>query len=191
MRLLLSLLISFFVVSGVSAEETVGIESNILPATEEQTASADKQMAEQAEGDVVVIRKVEKTIVPLPTCSDEKLVAQTRQYISEYFAENEDGNSYQRRRRHFILNNLDKFETENIANYKTEATRPVSDIIADLRVNHNVLEENMRLCKNISLNKEAAKVYLLIYPAEKGYNVIVVNLKEKRQKDEQTSFYYQ
>lgn len=191
MSLLLSLLISFFVVSGVSAEETVGIENNILPATEEQTASADKQMAEQAEGDVVVIRKVEKTIVPLPTCSDEKLVAQTRQYISEYFAENEGGNSYQRRRRHFILNNLDKFEAENVANYKTEATRPVSDIIADLRVNHNVLEENMRLCKNISPNKEAAKVYLLIYPAENGYNVTVINLKEQRQKDEQTSFYYQ
>lgn len=190
MRLLLSLLISFFVVSGTSAEETAEIENNILP-TEEQTISEDKQISEQARDDVVFIRKVEKKIVQLPTCYDEKLLTHTRQYISEYFVKNEGGNSYQRRRRHFILNNLDKFATENVANYKTESTRPVSDIIADLRVNHNILEENMRLCKNISLNKEAAKVYLLIYPVENGYNVIVINLKEKQQKDEQASFYYE
>jgi len=138
----------------------------------------------------VIVRKIEKNIVELPSCSDEKLVAQTKEFIIEYYKNEQLSNIYDRRRKHFILSNIDKYSPENIENYKSEKTRPVSDVIIDTKINKGVLEENMRLCKNLSQNKEASNVYLLIFSDNKNIKVTIINLKKNHSIEDDTSFIY-
>lgn len=135
---------------------------------------------------------VEKEIVALPKCDNEKLLAKTKEYVAAFFKEQADNKGTPfRRRRHFIEKNLNMFGEENVANYKTASARPVSDIIIDLKANHNVLEENMRLCKNQSKNPTAENLYILVYPAPKGYTVRLINLPYTRNVNQETSFVYE
>lgn len=135
-----------------------------------------------------IVHEVEKEIQPMPTCSDEKLISATKEFISQYYLKNKQNKNVKyRRRQYFITHNLDKFSKENIANYKTSETSSVSNIIADRLMNKNIIEENMLLCKSQSPNKEASELYLLIYPEGEGYHVEVINLA---QDTEETSFIY-
>ena len=139
----------------------------------------------------VIVRKIEKDIEVLPTCSDEKLIEKTKEFILEYYKKEQLSNIYDRRRKHFILSNIDNYSLENIENYKSEKTRPVSDIIINTKINKGVLEENMRLCKNLSHNKHALDVYLLIYSDNKNTVVRIINLKKTQSiEDDGTSFVY-
>ena len=88
--------------------------------------------------------------INLPTCDNEQLLELTKDYISSYFANSKNEGNLYRRYRHFILHNLNQFREVNIADYKTAQARPVSDIIADIKVNKGILEENIRVCKNQS-----------------------------------------
>ena len=141
----------------------------------------DKQPAE------VFTHKVEKKLLPLPDCKDAVLLGAVKDFVAGFYAGNADKNAAFRRRRHFITHNLAEFSRENIANYKTEAARPVSDIIIDLKVNKNILEENMLLCKNQSPYKNPGNVYILVYPEDDGYKVHLINLDAK---GEDVSFFY-
>ena len=138
----------------------------------------------------VIVRKIEKNIEELPLCSDEKLITQTKEFITKYYQNEQLSNIYDRRRKHFILNNIDKYSPENIENYKSEKSRPISDIIVDTKINKGVLEENMRLCKNLSKNKEASNVYLLIFSDGNNVKVKIINLKKKYSLDDDASFVY-
>ncbi len=137
----------------------------------------------------VIVHQVEKQIIPMPTCQDEKLMSATKEFISEFYKDNTNKNVKERRHRYFLIHNLDKFSKENIANYKTEATKPVSDIIADRKINKSIIEENMLLCKNQSENEEAGKLFLLIYPEADSYRVETINL-ELKPSGKDTSFLY-
>ena len=141
----------------------------------------DKQPAE------VFTHKVEKKLLPLPDCKDAGLLGAVKDFVAGFYAGNADKNAAFRRRRHFITHNLAEFSRENIANYKTEAARPVSDIIIDLKVNKNILEENMLLYKNQSPYKDPGNVYILVYPEDDGYKVHLINLDAK---GEDVSFFY-
>lgn len=155
-----------------------------------QTYAEEMQQPESAELEAVtspaapetvapVVYTVEKEIKPVPACDDKTLMAKTKEYITAFFDKSENKGVLFRRRRHFLINNMTGFTTENIANYKTAATSPVSDEIVDLQINHNVLEENMRLCKKQAANKLYGDIYLLVYPSEKGYKVHVLNLDKQ------------
>ena len=124
---------------------------------------------------------------PLPDCKDAVLLGAVKDFVAGFYAGNADKNAAFRRRRHFITHNLAEFSRENIANYKTEAARPVSDIIIDLKVNKNILEENMLLCKNQSPYKDPGNVYILVYPEEDGYRAHLINLGAQ---GEDVSFFY-
>lgn len=128
-----------------------------------------------------------KKLLPLPDCKDAVLLGAVKDFVAGFYAGNADKNAAFRRRRHFIIHNLAEFSRENIANYKTEAARPVSDIIIDLKVNKNILEENMLLCKNQSPYKDPGNVYILVYPEEDGYRVHLINLGAQ---GEDVSFFY-
>ena len=128
--------------------------------------------------DLVVVREIEKNILPLPACNDEKLMEKTKQYIKEYFSQTKSSSMKFRRRRYFLQNRLAEFQEENIANYKTEQKRPISDIIITLKMNDGIIEENMRLCKNQSRYPEAKDLYILYHPAAKGWKIYVINLKQ-------------
>ncbi len=147
--------------------------------------------AEETDGGVqeVIVHQVEKQIIPMPTCQDEKLISATKEFISEFYKDDTNKNVKERRHRYFLTHNLDKFSKENIANYKTEATKPVSDIIADRKINKSIAEENMLLCKNQSQNKEAGELFLLVYPESDSYRVEVINL-ELKPTGKETSFLY-
>lgn len=147
--------------------------------------------AEEAEvaAQEIIIHQIEKQIVPMPTCQDEKLISATKEFISEFYKDDTNKNVKERRHRYFLTHNLDKFSKENIANYKTEATKPVSDIIADRKINKGIAEENMLLCKNQSTNEDASKLFLLIYPEADKYRVDVINL-ELKPSGKDTSFLY-
>lgn len=147
--------------------------------------------AEETDGGVqeVIVHQVEKQIIPMPTCQDEKLISATKEFISEFYKDDTNKNVKERRHRYFLTHNLDKFSKENIANYKTEDTKPVSDIIADRKINKSIAEENMLLCKNQSANEEAGKLFLLIYPEADGYRVEAINL-ELKPSGKDTSFLY-
>lgn len=174
-----SLIFSLFLLWSLPslAEEVVAPDANV----EKTTAEDVNVPAEEAVQPVVY--KVEKKILPLPECDDAQLLNKTKEFITSYYANNTNQGILFRRRRHFLLNNLNKFSKENIANYKTEAARPVSDAIIDLQMNHNILEENMRLCKKQAETKIANDIYLLVYPFEQGYKVHVLNLDKNRPND--------
>ena len=53
-----------------------------------------------------------------------------------------------------------------------------------------IIEENLRLCKNSSKNKEASNVYLVIHPQDGDFKVHVINLKSKYDIKEEVSFTY-
>ncbi len=152
--------LSFFLLSAVSAcaEEKPAAE-NVL---EQVKTSAEPE-----------------TVAPMVYTDDKILMAKTKEYITAFFDNNDNKGVLFRRRRHLLLNNMENFTTENIANYKTAATSPVSDEMVDLQINHNVLEENMRLCKKQAANKLYGDIYLLVYPKENGYKVHVLNLDRK------------
>ncbi len=146
--------------------------------------------AAQEPGEVVV-HKVEKQLHVLPSCDDTKLLTAVKGYIAAYFDKNKEGSAVFRRRRYFIMHNLADFAKENIANYKTETSRPISDIIIDLKINHNVLEENMLLCKNQSQYDAPGKIYLLVHPEGNGYRVYVINLQKPETPLDEISFVYE
>lgn len=146
---------------------------------------APKAIAEEAlhaaepsakEAVIQITHKIEKKILPLPECDDEQLLAKTKEFLNAYFAQNDNQGTMFRRRKYFLLNKLTDFTKENIANYKTAATRPVSDVIIELQMNEKILEENMRLCKKSSTSKILGDVYLLTYPYKEGYRVHLLNL---------------
>ena len=147
-------------------------------------ASAEEGDRQPAE---VFTHKVEKKLLPLPDCKDAVLLGAVKDFVAGFYAGNADKNAAFRRRRHFITHNLAEFSRENIANYNTVASRPVSDIIIDLKVNKNILEENMLLCKNQSPYKDPGNVYILVYPEEDGYRVHLINLGAQ---GEDVSFFY-
>ncbi len=137
-----------------------------------------------------IVHKIEKEIIPLPDCGNQKLIEKTKEFVIEYYKKNIFQNIFDRRKRHFVIDNIDKFVEEDIANYKTEKQRPISDMIIDLKVNKGVIEENLRLCKNSSKNKEASNVYLVIHPENDNFKVHVINLKSKYNIKEDVSFVY-
>ena len=152
---------------------------------------ADNEEVDAASQQHEIIRKIEKEIIPLPSCDDKKLIEQTREFVIEYYTKNISQNVFDRRRKHFVIKNIDKFAQENIANYKTEKQRPVSDVLINLKINKGIIDENLKLCKNNSKNKEASDVYLIIHPENTGYRVHIVNLKLDYNVEEDVSFVYQ
>lgn len=139
--------------------------------------------------EAVITHKIEKKIMPLPECDDEILLTKTKEFLKAYFAKSNNQSTLFRRRKHFLLNGLDGLTKENIANYKTQAARPVSDVIVELQINEKILEENMRLCKKVSVSKILGDVYLLIYPFKEGYKVHILNL-DKQGINEKSTFVY-
>lgn len=142
-------------------------------AEEETYQEALQPSAEEVE--VTVTHKIEKKMLPLPECDDETLLAKTKEFLTTYFAETDNQSTLFRRRKYFLLNKLTDFTKEDVANYKSAATRPISDTIIELQMNEKILEENMRLCKKASARKVLGDIYLLIYPFEKGYKVHILN----------------
>ena len=148
---------------------------------------------ENNEVEDVIIRKVKKNIIEAPQCNDEILIEKTKEFINSYYDNNKVDNVFDRRKKLFILKYINDFSEENIANYKSQDKRPVADVIANLLVNEKILEENIRLCKNNSKNKEANEVYLLVHSTldENNFKVYVLNLLSRRIKDENLFFEYQ
>lgn len=160
-----------------------------VPAVAEE-AQLEAVMETPAEAvETIITHKIEKEILPLPKCDDEKLLAKTKEFLNAYFAQNDNQSTLFRRRRYFLLNKLTDFTEENVANYKTAATRPVSDTIVELQINEKILEENMRLCKKTAISKVLGDVYLLVYPFEDGYKVHILNL-DRRALSEKNTFTY-
>lgn len=150
------------------------------------TEPVAEQTGEVAE---VITHKVEKKLLQVPECNDEKLLAKTKEFLTAYFAKSDNQGVIFRRRKHFILNGITEFTTENIANYKTAAARPISDTIIELQMNEKILEENMRLCKKASVSKVLGDLYLLVYPYKEGYKVHILNL-DSRNVAEKNTFEY-
>lgn len=184
MKKLFGLLFSFcFVVFPCIAEEAEFTQADLDVTT---VNSPEKEPEE------VVIHPIEKDIKPLPDCNDEVLLQKTLEFVSTYLNQSANMGMMFRRQRYFILNNLNNFKKENVAFYKTEEKRPVSDVIADVAVNEGVIEENMLLCKNQNKNKEVKDLYLLVTPkTENGYKVRVINLDPKIEKVKSIYFEYE
>ena len=154
------------------------------------SASANDEMLDSESQTNEVIHTIEKEIIPLPNCNNETLIQKTKNFVIAYYNENILQNIFDRRRKHFVIDNIDKFVEEDIANYKTEKQRPVSDVLINLKINHGIIEENLRLCKNSSKNKEASNVYLVIHPQDGDFKVHIINLKSKYDIKEEVSFTY-
>ena len=166
------------------AENAEQTKENIL---ENTNLSLDKEKKPEA----VIEHQVEKDIKVIPACDDEKLQKNTIEYIQKYFDATPNQSTIFRRHKYFVLHNLDKFAEENLADYKTAATSPVSDIIAYIKMNRGVIEENMRLCKNTSTNNHVKNIYLLVYPEDdSNYRVNVINLSPSLTELDKTNFVY-
>ena len=193
--LILSLWVIFSSYAPVFAEETaeelpaVNEEQNL----EEQGANIVEDISSEPKKktEYEEIRDVIEEIISLPSCDDEALQKEAFKYINDYFNLKPNEGTLFRRRRYFILHNLDKFEEENIGNYKTEETSPVSDIIAATKVNKGIAEENLRLCKNTAKDKFAGRIYMLIYPEQNGIRARIINLVDRQRVDDEASFFYE
>ena len=189
------------------AETQIVKEEQKTVKTELQTEAANDENKEdlsakediQAEDINVSSPKVELEIekslptqeINLPTCENEKLQEVAKDYVNSYFANSKNEGTLYRRYKHFILQNLNQFKEENIANYKTAQTRPVSDIIADIKVNKGIPEENIRLCKNQSKDHYAGKMYMIIYPQETDvFQVNLINLTPYKKENKDTGFIF-
>lgn len=149
----------------------------------------DFSLAPQTRPNDALVHKIEKNIIPIMTCDDSNLIKETKEFVKNFYEKNIPYSVKDKRKKHFVMNSLDLFEQENIANYKSSKMRPVSDLIANLLINEAVLEENMRLCKNQSKNKEASEVYLLIHADENmNQKVYVLNLQSGAQKFDNNFF---
>lgn len=166
--------------------EDIAVENNENVVQEE----AEQVQSEEQKPQDTIVYKIEKEIISLPNCNDEELVEKTKEFIKTYFDKAKSQGVIFRRRKHFILNGVEEFTKENIANYKTPASRPVSDKIIELQMNEKVLEENMLLCKKTSNSKIMKDVFLLLHPVEEGYKVYILNLNTRAPKEE-NSFIYQ
>ena len=160
----------------VSNQEAVE-ELNIHP---DSSVVAEINSQEEAKPIETVTHTIEKEVVSMPSCDDKKLVVKTKEFIEKYLSKVTNQNVTFRRRRHFILKGLDEYTKENIANYKTEKARPVSDLIVKLKINNNIIEENMLLCKNTNTNDTVGNIYLLVHPQDDGYRVFVVNMDKSK-----------
>lgn len=181
MKILWVLNLLLFFGTSANADEIMQAEKN---------AVRENITTEQTQEVAPVVYTVEKKIIPVPACDDKTLMAKTKEYITNFLKKSDNQSTLFRRRRHFLINDMENFTTENIANYKTAAARPVSDEIIDLQMNHNIAEENMRLCKKQAANKLYGDIYLIVYPVEKGYKVHVLNL-DKKTLAEKNIFEYQ
>lgn len=137
----------------------------------------------------VITHKIQKDLINMPSCDDKRLVSEVKSFVSDFFEKNKSYNSLARRRKFFILNSLSSFTQENIANYNTSETMYVSSVIAELFMNEGVLKENMRLCKNND-NSNIDDFYILLYPVEDGYKVVLLNLVPKKAFSKDMSFIY-
>lgn len=173
-----------------SSGEKAGVGSGMAQAAEERLPDSGHAAREEPQPFETIVRTVEKNIIPLPDCNDKKLLAEAKAFVTAYYQKYDNKGVMFRRRRHFILNALQNLNTENVANYKTQDARPVSDIIAELKVNQGVLEENMLLCKKQMSIKGVKDIYLLVYPSDGGYKVHVLNLDPKRADGYENVFEY-
>lgn len=184
MNKFIGLAICFLFVSQAQANDAIQI--NKAPAdiaVENVNKTMDASVIEKAskENDKpieTITHTIEKDIISLPDCNDEKLIAKTKEFIENHFSKITNQNVTFRRRRYFILNGLNEYTKENIANYKTEKSRPVSDLIVNLRVNGNIIEDNMLLCKNSNTNDTVGNIYLLVHPKDDGYRTYVINISK-------------
>ena len=184
-------ILSLFLSTQVSAQSS-SVDCNVdagcnIP-LDDGLLQADKITTTKKAPKEVIVYEIKKDIKPLPECSDERLINAVKEYIADFYSKNKSGNVLARRRQHFIENNIKEFSKENILYYKSEATKPVSEIIMNLKLNGGVIEENILLCKNNSRNVEAGKLFFIVYPYEEDYKVIVVNLTPKYNFDQENSF---
>ena len=170
-----------------SEEETFKEEHLLVKDSQDILSSLESEKTPEYE----VTYKVSSKQYPLPECSDENLLNHAQDYIETFLDETTNKGTLQRRRRYFVLHNLDKFSTEDVANYETSATSPVSEMIADIKINEKIAKQNIRLCKNISKDRYAGSIYLIIYPKDGEYKVHVANLLEKQTPKDQIYFTYQ
>lgn len=204
--LILILGISLSFSNPVKAEEQIKADTETvysketLPQNENVSEVSDKEPQNQKEGldslppsaeTITINKSIEAQKINLPACDEAKLLEMATDYITSYFKATQNEGTLFRRYKHFILHNIDRFREEDISNYKTAKARPVSDIIADIRVNQGIMEENIRLCKNQSENRYASKMYMIIYPKENHiFQVRLVNLIPNQKENEKIGFVY-
>lgn len=173
------------------AESQAEIDANTKQENQKILENTNASLTEEKEPEFVEVYQVEKDIKSLPSCDDEKLHNEVKAYVQSYFAKTLNWGTLERRHQYFVLSNLNRFEEKNIADYKTAETSPISDLIAHIKMNNGIIEENMRLCKNTSTNKHAGKIYLLIYPEnDDNYIVNVINLSRVYDEQGTTFFTY-
>lgn len=151
-----------------------------IPAGAEDIAALPGQSKAPAEAAEVITHKVEVPEIPLPACNDKGLLSAVKKFVADYYSDNLDQNVRFRRHRYFTMRNLDRFSEENVGNYKTEKTRPVSDVVADIKINQGVAESNIRICKNQNPYTAPKNIYLIIYPEEEAYRCLLINLSDEQ-----------
>ncbi len=137
----------------------------------------------------VIVHKIQKDLINMPNCDDKRLINEVKNFVTDFFEKNKSYNTLTRRRKFFILNSLSSFKQENIANYNTSETMLVSGVVTKLFMNEGVLKENMRLCKNND-NANIDDFFILLYPVEEGYKVVLLNLIPKQAISDDISFVY-
>lgn len=181
---------SYAIDTALRPENPIAAEQEHQPQMNNQEMMEQIDFNEGKKPEIAVLHQVSTLKIELPQCQDENMLAVAKDYIKAVLLKNKDESTMYRRRRHFVLHNLDKFAEENVADYKTMARRPISDMIATIRMNEGIAEENIRLCKNQSMNQYASQIYLLIYPLEEGYKIHVINLLPETGNNHEIYFVY-
>lgn len=199
--LILLLAVSLTFSNAPKAEELTDNDDVVAEVQEDETKTNEADVSKEAvideinissgQAESVIDKSLATTKVNLPACDNAELVELAKDYITSYFRSSKNEGTLYRRYKHFILANIDQFAEDNIANYKTAKARPVSDIIADIKVNQGLNDANIRICKNQSKNHIAGRMYMIIYPQEINvFQVRLINLTPYKNENEITGFVF-
>ena len=122
----------------------------------------------------------------LPTCDDEKLVAEVKAAVKGYLDEQKYGSIVEKRGRRLILKNIDKYTEIPMKTFDNKSNYAVANEIIMAKINRKVRESDMRIC----VGEGKKPIYLLIYPEDFRYLVQIINFIPPQKNGNAFSIFY-
>lgn len=129
--------------------------------------------------DIIYIKAPQKItenaeITQLPDCNDTRLEEALTAKIATYYGSNPDISLFERRRQLLTLKNIKVLSESDVANFTPRHNYQVADRIIMAKINHNIDERSLRLCKSEKAYA-GTDIYILMYPFENQIKAEIIN----------------
>ena len=127
-------------------------------------------------------------VLALPSCQDERLLAQVKELLEEYDAEHPVSSIYDRRQRIMKMRFATSYEEEQVSGFTSKNNRVVADKLLMTKINNGLNDNEIRLCKSNKKSEQFSPIYLMIYPHANEWVVEVLNLLENSGEELKVTF---